>query len=178
MDCAEFVAQRVVRRCPGCGSGREKVPRVGHDIAHRGDQVAPALLRSGRGEPEFVLRLLRGSGDQPFLRHDQGRSTRPAGSTSSGSSRSTGSRPRPAVIAAAVSRQEVSSAMARCGWPVDSDARAASTSATSQGGDPCRPLMNVRVGRKHQPMLPPHACGGSTLSSVPHRVSVPYPKKA
>ena len=27
-------------------------------------------------------------------------------------------------------------------------------------GDPCWPLMNVRVGRKHQPMLPPHACGG------------------
>ena len=66
MDCAELVMQRVVRRCPGCGGGREKVPRVGHDIAHRGDQVAPALLRPGRGEPELVLRLLRGSGDQPY----------------------------------------------------------------------------------------------------------------
>lgn len=46
-DLTKLPLQWVVRRCSFQGSAGEEVPGFGHWAAHRGTEVAPALLRHG-----------------------------------------------------------------------------------------------------------------------------------
>jgi hypothetical protein len=124
-DELQLATQWIVRRGALGGRPREEVPGLCHRVADRRNQVAPSFAGADRREPNRVLGLLRRPGDQVVVRHPQGRSTSSA--SSSHSVGGLGWLKSPAAMAVAVSRQEVSSAMARCACPVANDARASLT---------------------------------------------------
>lgn len=67
LDRGELALQSIVRRRRGHGCSRQEVPRLGHGVADRRDEVPPALAGMGGGEANLILGPFPGTGDQLVL---------------------------------------------------------------------------------------------------------------